>query len=65
MTVQTFDEATSESVCERAVPAISDPGAETDDIYLDAAIDWDELDRERFVSLVSQCRRPPLVIALC
>ena len=63
MTVQTFDAATAVSDCEGAVPAISDPGTEADEIYLDAALDWDELDRERFVSLVSQCRRTPLVIA--
>lgn len=55
MIVQTFDEIAGESDCETAVAlAIADPGVETDEIWLDAALDWDELDGERFVPLVLQ-----------
>ena len=64
MTLQTFDEVAVESDCETAVAlAIFDPGVETDETWLDAALDWDELDGERIVPLVSQRRRPPLVVA--
>ena len=66
MIVQTFDEIAGESDCETAVAlAIFDTGVETDETWLDAALDWDELDGERIVPLVLQCRRPPLVIASC
>ena len=64
MIVQTFNEIAGESDCETAVAlAITDPGVETDETWLDAALDWDELDGERIVPLVSQRRRPPLVVA--
>ena len=66
MIVQTFDEIAGESDCETAVAlAILNPGIETDEIWLDAALDWDELDGERIVPLVSRCRQTPFVIASC
>jgi hypothetical protein len=54
MTVQTLDEAICEPGTETAaVPDNLERSIDADDIWEAAALDWDELDSERNVSLIS------------